>query len=51
VWQVKTGEPKLRCPSPDEGALLGLAFTPDGKFLLAPADDAAIYAWKIDGGE
>ena len=51
VWDVNTGEARMRCPVPDAQALLGLSFTPDGKFLLAPASDGGIYTWNIDDRE
>jgi WD40 repeat protein len=49
VWNVKTGEALLRCQAPDDEDLSGLAFTPDGQFLLAPAGGTNLLVWKMDG--
>src|SRR5512145_1715791 len=32
------------------GAMDALAFTPDGKYLLASGDDKVVRSWKVTGG-
>jgi WD40 repeat protein/tRNA A-37 threonylcarbamoyl transferase component Bud32 len=57
VWDVATGRealPPLRGPSESRGfgpgAVVGLAFSPDGSRLAAPIRDGTVYVWDVAAG-
>jgi hypothetical protein len=46
LWEVETGKVKLNVPGNE-----GVAFTPDGKHLLAPDPDKNLNLWELATGE
>jgi serine/threonine protein kinase/WD40 repeat protein len=58
LWDVATGQPARRAsggpvlpPLPHQGAVVALAFSPDGKFVLTGSTDRAARLWDTATGQ
>ncbi len=48
MWDVKSGKQFSLPPTKHNGAIFGIAFSPDGKFLATKAADNTLRLWRCD---
>jgi WD40 repeat protein len=49
VWDLATGQERLRLKGHLPGAVRSVLFTPDSRFLLSGGDDSQVFLWDLTG--